>query len=71
MTDNNVQVDLRVVQPECFGAAWLYFTGSKDFNIKLRQIAQKKKMKINEYGVFDVKGKKERCLASKSEKDCF
>ena len=42
LTQNNVQVDIRVVEPKSFGAALLYFTGSKDFNIKLRQIAIKK-----------------------------
>lgn len=47
-----LQVDLRVVRPESFGAALLYFTGSKPHNIALRRIAQARKLKINEYGVF-------------------
>lgn len=46
-----MQVDLRVVERECFGAALLYFTGSKAHNIALRLLAQKHKLKINEYGV--------------------
>lgn len=71
VTSENVQVDLRVVEPESFGAALLYFTGSKNFNIKLRQIAIKKNMKINEYGVFSVKGEKEKLLASRTEEDCL
>ncbi len=69
LTRENIQVDLRVVESICFGAALLYFTGSKNFNIKLRQLAQKKHMKISEYGIFSVKGKKEKRLSSKMETD--
>jgi len=47
-----VQVDLRIVPAESFGAALLYFTGSKAHNIELRRMAQQRGMKINEYGVF-------------------
>jgi DNA polymerase (family X) len=47
-----IQVDIRVVAPESFGAAWQYFTGSKDHNIRLRSIARDRGLKINEYGVF-------------------
>ncbi|MCM8788640.1 MAG: helix-hairpin-helix domain-containing protein, partial [Candidatus Omnitrophica bacterium] len=50
--DNLLQVDLRVVEPDSYGAALQYFTGSKDHNIKLRTIAKEKGLKINEYGVF-------------------
>lgn len=73
LTRNNVQVDIRVVEPKSFGAALLYFTGSKDFNIKLRQIAVKKDMKVSEYGIFPigVKGEQEKLLAGKTEADCF
>jgi DNA polymerase (family 10) len=49
---SGIQVDLRVVAPESFGAALLYFTGSKAHNIALRRIAQRKGLKISEYGVF-------------------
>jgi DNA polymerase (family 10) len=49
---NGIQVDLRVVKPESYGAALQYFTGSKEHNIKLRKLAIKKGLKINEYGVF-------------------
>ena len=49
--DGGLQVDLRVVAPEAFGAAWVYFTGSKDHNIRLRTLAQQKGMKMNEYGL--------------------
>jgi len=71
MTSENVQVDLRVVEPRSFGAALLYFTGSKNFNIRLRQIAIKKNMKINEYGVFALKDQKEEWIASKTEEECL
>jgi DNA polymerase (family 10) len=47
-----LQVDLRVVPAASFGAALVYFTGSKAHNIAIRTIAVKKKLKINEYGVF-------------------
>jgi DNA polymerase (family 10) len=47
-----LQVDLRVVPVESFGAALVYFTGSKAHNIVLRRLAQERGLKINEYGVF-------------------
>jgi len=47
-----IQADLRVVGPESYGAALLYFSGSKAHNVRLRGLAQKKGLKINEYGVF-------------------
>jgi len=49
---NGLQVDLRVVEPEAFGAALQYFTGSKDHNVHLRSLARDQGLKINEYGVF-------------------
>ncbi|KVQ26771.1 DNA polymerase/3'-5' exonuclease PolX [Burkholderia cepacia] len=49
---NGLQVDLRVVDADAFGAALVYFTGSKAHNIVLRRIAQAGGLKINEYGVF-------------------
>jgi len=48
----NLQVDVRVVDEECFGAALMYFTGSKQHNIHLRGIANERGLKISEYGVF-------------------
>jgi DNA polymerase (family 10) len=47
-----LQVDLRVVKEESYGAALHYFTGSKSHNIAIRRMAQKSGLKINEYGVF-------------------
>ncbi|MHC4617753.1 MAG: DNA polymerase/3'-5' exonuclease PolX [Planctomycetota bacterium] len=47
-----VHVDVRVVPQESFGAAAQYFTGSKQHNVRLREIAVKQKLKLNEYGLF-------------------
>ncbi len=52
VTPQGVQVDLRVVKPESFGAALQYFTGSKEHNVRLRELAIRKGLKLNEYGVF-------------------
>jgi DNA polymerase/3'-5' exonuclease PolX len=49
---NGLQVDLRVVEPAAFGAALVYFTGSKDHNVHLRTLARVRGLKVNEYGVF-------------------
>jgi len=49
---SGLQVDLRVVEPSAFGAAMQYFTGSQAHNIELRKIAQAKKLKLNEYGLY-------------------
>ncbi|HNR11791.1 MAG TPA: DNA polymerase/3'-5' exonuclease PolX [Thermodesulfobacteriota bacterium] len=51
-TSQGIQIDLRVVEPESFGAALCYFTGSKAHNIRIREAAVKRALKINEYGVF-------------------
>ncbi len=49
---NGLQVDLRVVAPDCFGAALVYFTGSKEHNVKLRRRGVERGLRISEYGVF-------------------
>jgi DNA polymerase (family 10) len=49
---SGLQVDLRVVPQESYGAALLYFTGSKSHNVVLRQLAQQRGLKLNEYGLF-------------------
>lgn len=51
-----MQVDLRVVAPDEYGAALQYFTGSKAHNVHLRNVAIDRGLKLNEYGVFDVSG---------------
>jgi DNA polymerase (family 10) len=61
----SVQVDVRVVPPESFGAAFQYFTGSKAHNVRLREIAVKAKLKLNEYGLF--KGDKRIAGATEEE----
>ena len=57
---NYINFDIRVVSEQSFGAASQYFTGNKDHNIELRKIAIKKGLKLNEYGVFQVKGQKSK-----------
>jgi len=49
---DGLQVDLRAVPPASFGAAWLYFTGSRAHNIALRRLAQEAGLKLNEYGLY-------------------
>ena len=49
---SGLQVDVRVVNEDCFGAALQYFTGSKAHNIEIRRLAQERGLKISEYGVF-------------------
>jgi len=53
---SGLDVDLRVVEEKSYGAMMNYFTGSKDHNIALREIAIKKGYKLNEYGLFSAKG---------------
>ncbi|UCG32824.1 MAG: DNA polymerase/3'-5' exonuclease PolX [Phycisphaerales bacterium] len=64
-----LQVDLRVVPAASFGAALQYFTGSKEHNVRLRELAIKKKWKLNEYGLFDgdtqIAGKTEKSIYAK------
>ncbi|KIO48611.1 DNA polymerase/3'-5' exonuclease PolX [Nitrosospira sp. NpAV] len=62
-----IQVDLRVVTEESYGAALHYFTGSKAHNIAVRQIAQKHGLKINEYGVYRGKTR----IAGESEESVY
>jgi len=67
--NEGVQVDLRVVEPESFGAALAYLTGSKPHNVRLREMAVKKGLKINEYGVF--REKDSRRLGGEEEEDVY
>ena len=64
---SRMQVDLRVVPPESFGAALQYFTGSKAHNIVLRGMAKDLGLKVNEYGVF--RGQKQ--IAGATEEDVY
>ena len=80
-TKDDVQVDCRVEEEKSFGAALLYFTGSKNFNIRLRQLAIKRGLKINEYGVFSATKRggfaknygerKDRFVCGKTEEEIF
>ncbi|MBP8612955.1 MAG: DNA polymerase/3'-5' exonuclease PolX [Candidatus Atribacteria bacterium] len=58
ITKEDIQVDLRVVEMGSFGAAVQYFTGSKSHNVHLRELAIKKNLKLNEYGIFDLSSDK-------------
>jgi DNA polymerase (family 10) len=75
----SIQVDLRVVARDAYGAALQYFTGSKDHNVRLRSLAQSKGLTLNEYGLFrddapDDKPPQARGippLASRTEADIY
>jgi len=69
--EESLQVDLRVVPAESFGAALQYFTGSKDHNVVLRGLAKQKGLKINEYGVFKMDGDKETYVAGATEEEVY
>jgi DNA polymerase (family 10) len=64
---SGLQVDVRISDPDCFGAALHYFTGSKAHNIHIRGIARERGLKINEYGVF----RGDRLLAGDTEESVF
>ncbi|TFG34495.1 DNA polymerase/3'-5' exonuclease PolX [Candidatus Thorarchaeota archaeon] len=64
---SGIQVDLRILPEESFGAGLQYFTGNVDHNVKLRAIAQKKGLRLNEYGLF--KGEKQ--VAGKDEHEIY
>ncbi|MGD2069984.1 MAG: DNA polymerase/3'-5' exonuclease PolX [Gemmatimonadota bacterium] len=66
---SGLQVDLRVIPPESWGAALHYFTGSKEHNVRVRQLAQRRGLRVNEWGVF-VEPSGER-VGGASEADVF
>ncbi|GIT31738.1 MAG: hypothetical protein Ct9H300mP1_37840 [Planctomycetaceae bacterium] len=63
-----LEMDLRVVPEESYGAAMQYFTGSKEHNIVVRRRAQERGLKVNEYGVFDENDKP---VAGRTEEDVY
>ena len=67
VTATGIQLDLRVVDKNSYGAALQYFTGSKSHNIRLREIAKRESLKINEYGIFSSQKK----IGGKREKDIY
>ncbi|GKQ35931.1 DNA polymerase/3'-5' exonuclease PolX [Streptomyces sp. A012304] len=68
-TVKGLQVDLRVVRPDAWGAALQYFTGSKAHNIRTRTIAVHAGLKLSEYGLFETEGG--RRVASRSEEEVY
>ncbi|WP_041820424.1 DNA polymerase/3'-5' exonuclease PolX [Streptomyces davaonensis] len=68
-TDRGLSVDLRVVPKDSWGAAMLYFTGSKAHNIKVRERAVHQKLKLSEYGLFDAESGKK--IVSRTEEDVY
>jgi DNA polymerase (family 10) len=64
-----IQVDLRVVEKESYGAALAYFTGSKTHNIRLREMAARAGLKINEYGILREKDNKK--IGGEKEEDVY
>ena len=70
---SGLQIDLRVVPPESYGAALVYFTGSKQHNVKLRTLSLSQGLSISEYGVFPVDGtgKQSVPVAGRSERDVY
>lgn len=68
-TDRGLQVDLRVVPPDSWGAAMIYFTGSKAHNIRIRERAVHQKLKLSEYGLFDAESGKK--IVSRTEEDVY
>jgi DNA polymerase (family 10) len=68
-TTKGLQVDLRVVPPDAWGAALQYFTGSKQHNVRTREMAIRAKLKLSEYGLFDVEtGEK---VVSETEEEVY
>ena len=63
-----LQIDLRVVEPEAFGAALQYFTGSKEHNVRVRELAVRRGLRLSEYGVFDEQGSR---IAGATEEDVY
>lgn len=66
-TDRGLQVDLRLVPAESWGAAMIYFTGGKEHNVRIREMAVKKGWKLSEYGLFDG----DRLIASETEEEIY
>lgn len=68
-TSTGLQVDLRVVPPDAWGAALQYFTGSKAHNVRVRTIAVRAGLKLSEYGLFDAET--EALIASRTEEELY
>ncbi|MER6996810.1 DNA polymerase/3'-5' exonuclease PolX [Streptomyces sp. NPDC000410] len=68
-TTKGLQVDLRVLPPDSWGGGLQYFTGSKAHNIRTREIAVRKKLKLSEYGLFDAESGKK--ITSGTEEEIY
>ncbi len=68
-TSQGIQVDLRVIPPDVWGAALQYFTGSKAHNIRTREIAVRKGLKLSEYGLFDAETGE--LIVARTEEDVY
>jgi DNA polymerase (family 10) len=68
-TARGLQVDLRVVPLDSWGAALQYFTGSQAHNVRIREIAVRKKLKLSEYGLFDIETG--ALIVSRTEEDVY
>ena len=64
---NDMQVDIRLLERHCYGAALQYFTGSKEHNVALRERAKRRGWKLSEYGLFEGN----KVIASRDEKDIY
>jgi DNA polymerase (family X) len=64
-----IQVDLRVVDPDCWGAALQYFTGSQAHNVRVREIAVRSGLKLSEYGLFDAESGE--LIVSRTEEEVY
>jgi DNA polymerase (family X) len=69
MTTKGLQVDVRVVEPAVWGAALQYFTGSKAHNIRIREMAVRKGLKLSEYGLFRAKSGK--LIVAETEEEVY
>ncbi|MFP3951404.1 MAG: DNA polymerase/3'-5' exonuclease PolX [Candidatus Bathyarchaeia archaeon] len=67
--ERQLQVDLRVIPPEVYGAALQYFTGSKEHNVKLRTISVQRGYKLSEYGLF--KRESNKLVAAETEEEIY
>jgi DNA polymerase (family X) len=69
LLSNNLQVDVRLLDKKCFGAALLYFTGSKEHNVRLRGLANDVGWTLNEYALTEIQGGK--VIAGKTEEEIY
>jgi DNA polymerase (family X) len=68
-TGSGLQVDLRVVQLDSWGAALQYFTGSQHHNVRIRELAVRRKLKLSEYGLFDTESGE--LIVSRTEEEVY